>query len=407
VLGNRGQTRNLFWKFYNPVIASDRSVCGVEWFVFQEALPLGDPMVSDRFMKLVNTRPLTTPVMVENNREYFRKTQVFERGNREVKGKEVLPAVPASLNPLPEGVRADRLGFAKWLVDPANPLTARTIANRFWEQLFGQGIVSTIEDFGTQGELPSHPELLDYLAVRFYAEHRWSMKKLLKEMVMSGTYRQDSRVTNDRDMSNRWLSRGPRIRLNAEQVRDQALSVSGLLSSKMYGKGVMPYQPDRVWQSVYSGEAWEQSKGEDQYRRAVYTFQKRTSPYPSMMMFDGSSREVCLVQRVRTNTPLQALVTLNDPVYVEAASALAGQAPRDKKTLDRIAWMYERALFHPAPVEKLEPLVDLYTRSFEAYRIDPAAAEKVLTCRADEPSEAALRLVALAILNLDEFLTKE
>ena len=407
VLGKGGEIRNLFWKFFNNTIPADRSVCGVEWFVFQEALPLGEPVVSDRFMKLVNASPLTTPVMVENNSEYFRKTHVFERGNREVKGKVVVPAVPASLNPLPEGAKADRLGFAQWLVDPANPLTGRTIANRLWEQLFGQGIVSSIEDFGTQGERPSHPELLDYLSVQFTSAHHWSMKKLLKEIVMSGTYRQDSRITNDKDPSNRWLSRGPRIRLNAEQVRDQALSVSGLLSGKMYGKGVMPYQPDRVWQSVYSGETWEQSQGEDQYRRAVYTFQKRTSPYPSMMMFDGSSREVCVVQRVRTNTPLQALVTLNDPVFVEAASRLADQSPHEKKTLDRIAWMYERAMFRPAPVEKLEPLVDLYTRSLTAYRSDPLAAEKVMACRSAEPSDAALRLVALAILNLDEFLTKE
>ncbi|MFM9074286.1 MAG: DUF1549 domain-containing protein, partial [Bacteroidota bacterium] len=318
VLGQGGNTRTLYWKFFNNSIPADRSVCGVEWFVFQEALPLGEPAVAQRFLKLVNARPLTTPVMVENNAEYFRKTQVFERGNREVKGKEVSPAVPASLNPLPKGAAADRLGFAKWLVDSANPLTGRTIANRVWEQLFGQGIVTTIEDFGTQGELPSHPELLDYLSVQFTSTHQWSMKKLLKEMVMSGTYRQDSRITGDQDPSNRWLSRGPRIRLNAEQVRDQALSVSGLLSDKMYGQGVMPYQPDRVWQSVYSGETWEKSQGEDQYRRAVYTFQKRTSPYPSMMMFDGSSREVCVVQRVRTNTPLQALVTLNDPVFIEA-----------------------------------------------------------------------------------------
>lgn len=406
-LGTGGQKRNLYWKFFNTTIPRDWSVCGVEWFVFQDRIPLGDPAVSDRYLKLVNDRPLTTPVMVENDAEYFRETRVFERGNRERKGALVKPEVPAALNPLPNGAPANRLGFAKWLMDPSNPLTARTLANRCWEQLFGQGIVTTIEDFGTQGEVPSHPELLDYLAVRFSGAYGWSMKKLMREMVLSGTYRQDSRIADDRDPSNKWLSRGPRIRLNAEQVRDQALSVSGLLSNKMYGQGVMPYQPDRVWQSVYSGEEWKQSMGEDQYRRAVYTFQKRTSPYPSMMMFDGSSREVCVVQRVRTNTPLQALVTLNDPVFVEAAAALANSSPRTIGTLDRIKWMYERSVFTPPSVEKLEPLVNLYARSLEAYRRDPAAAEKTLACRETDPSAAALNVVALAILNLDEFLTKE
>ena len=345
--------------------------------------------------------------MVENNDEYKRKTFVFERGNRLVPGAEVNPGVPALLNGIPDGAPLNRMGFAQWLVAEDNPLTARTIVNRLWEQLFGQGIVTTIEDFGTQGEAPSHPELLDYLAVRFSKEYHWSMKKILRELVLSSTYKRDSRIVNDQDASNKWLSRGPRIRLTAEQLRDQALSVSGLLSSKMYGPSVMPYQPDRVWQSVYSSERWETSSGEDKNRRAVYTFMKRTSPYPSAVMFDASSREVCVVQRVRTNTPLQALVTLNDPVFMEAATELAAQSESEKSTVRQIAGMYKRAMFRDISPDKLEALVNLYGEAFETYRNDPEAAQKISACKSSDPRRAAKNVVALAILNLDEFLMKE
>ena len=407
LIGSEGNIRNLYWKFYNAGIPSDRAVCGVEWFVFQDGQPLKNPEAAGSYMALLNSAPLTTPVMVENNDEYHRKTFVFERGNRLVQGAEVTPGVPAALNGIPEGAPANRLGFARWLVAKENPLTARTIVNRLWEQLFGQGIVTTIEDFGSQGEAPSHPELLDYLAVRFSKDYQWSMKKILRELVMSETYRRDSKIINDQDPSNKWLSRGPRIRLTAEQLRDQALSVSGLLSHKMYGPSVMPYQPDRVWQSVYSSERWETSSGEDKNRRAVYTFMKRTSPYPSAVMFDASSREVCVVQRVRTNTPLQALVTLNDPVFVEAAGALAAKSENESSTVKQIAGMYKRAMFRDISPEKLEALVNLYGKAYQTYQSDPEAAQKISGCQSADPRRAAKNVVALAILNLDEFLMKE
>lgn len=399
--------RDLYWHFYNPNIPADRSVCGVEWFAFQKPYPLSDPELSVKYLNLVNARPRSTPVMVENPSEFRRKTFVFERGNRLVLGEEVRPEVPAALNPLPKGVEADRLVFARWLVDPSNPLTARTMVNRFWEQLFGQGIVTTIEDFGTQGEQPTHPELLDYLAIRFSKDYQWSVKKILKEMVMSGTYRQDSRRKDDRDPSNRWLARGPRVRLSAEQIRDQALEVSGLLSRKMFGKSVMPHQPDRVWQTVYSGETWQTSTGEDSYRRGIYTFIKRTSPYPSVMMFDGSSREVCMVQRIRTNTPLQALVTLNDPVYMEAAVAMAKRFAVEKSPLRKISGLYEMATHRQPSIPTLEVLAALYEEALLNYQSDPDAALRILSCTSDSPKEAALSVVALAVMNLDEFLTKE
>lgn len=406
-LKDGSMVRDLYWHFYNPSIPADRSVCGVEWFVFQKPLPLSDPSLSVKYLQLVNAKPPSTPVMVENPSEFKRKTFVFERGNRLVHGEEVQPEVPAALNSLPKGVGADRLGFAQWLVDPSNPLTARTMVNRFWEQLFGQGLVTTIEDFGTQGEQPTHPELLDYLAIKFSVDYKWSVKKILKEMVMSGTYRQDSRRKDDRDPSNRWLARGPRVRLTAEQIRDQALEVSGLLSRKMYGKSVMPHQPDRVWQTVYSGESWQTSSGEDSYRRGVYTFIKRTSPYPSVMMFDGSSREVCMVQRVRTNTPLQALVTLNDPVYMEAAVAMTRRVLNEQSPIKRISGLYKMATHKQPSYPTLEVLAKLYEDALLNYQADPEAANRVLSCKSDSAPEAALSVVALAVMNLDEFLTKE
>jgi hypothetical protein len=323
-------SHDLYFVFYNARLDKNESVCTVEWVSFQEDLPArnddGFPLVKRNYMQLLNREVDNTPVLIENTAEQKRQTKMFERGNWLVKGKAVEPGVPEFLNTRGETVQGDRLGFARWLVSKDNPLTARTISNRLWEQIFGTGLVETLEDFGSQGAGPTHPELLDWLALRMMNDHQWSIKKLLKDIVMSSTYRQASYVSDEvlaTDQANQWFARGARVRLSAEQIRDQALAVSGLLSTKMYGKSVMPYQPAGIWNSVYSGEYWKKSEGEDQHRRSVYTFIKRTSPYPSMMMFDGSSREVCISRRIRTNTPLQALVTLNDSVFVEASRHLA------------------------------------------------------------------------------------
>jgi Protein of unknown function (DUF1553)/Protein of unknown function (DUF1549)/Planctomycete cytochrome C len=405
--------RDLYWRFFNPKIPSDWPVYLLEWFSFQKTLPgkeeAGYEKIKSDFFSLVNKHVPQTPVMVENGAGQFRKTNVFERGNWMVKGKEVSPKTPKSLNPFPDGAPANRLGFAKWLMDESNPLTSRTIVNRLWEQLFGQGLVSTIEDFGTQGEAPSHPELLDYLALRFSKEYKWSIKNSVKEMVMSGTYRQSAKVENnwEKDPTNKWLARGPRFRLTAEQVRDQALQVSGLLSDKMYGPSVMPFQPANVWQSVYSGDQWIVSDGEDRFRRGVYTYVKRTSAYPSVMMFDGSSREVCQVQRVRTNTPLQALVTLNDPVFVEAARTFAETLNPTATPTAQIREAYKKALLHELPDEKLISLLELYVKSFENFKKDRQALQQIMNCDSDDAKKASLTIVCLAIFNLDEFLSKE
>lgn len=407
---------DLFFLFSNPSIKKDQSVCAVEWFAFREDLPgKGQPeyfSMQKTFMELLNASVENTPIMIENNEEQHRKTFVFERGNWLVKGEEVQPGIPASLNPFPNDQPLNRLGFAHWLLQDDNPLTARTMVNRFWEQLFGIGIVETLEDFGTQGAQPSHQDLLDYLALQFMNDYNWSMKNLLKKIVTSATYCQDSRITDallDKDPGNRLLARGPRIRLTSEQTKDQALAVSGLLSKKMFGKSVMPYQPEGIWSSVWSGAYWKLSEGEDQYRRALYTYIKRTSPYPAMMMFDGSSREVCVSRRITTNTPLQALVTMNDSSFVVASRHLAQRMMKDTNNNPeaQIAAGYKMIMVREIPENKLAVLLQLYEEALQKYRMDRKAA-KLITAEVDtKPEVAAMTVVANTLLNLDEVLTKE
>ncbi|HCC59073.1 MAG TPA: hypothetical protein DEQ47_17790, partial [Solibacterales bacterium] len=242
----------------------------------------------------------------------------------------VTPGVPAVLPPLPKDQPANRLTLAKWLVDPSNPLTARVAVNRYWQGYFGTGLVKTAENFGSQGEAPSHPELLDWLATEF-VRSGWDMRAMQRLIVTSATYRQASRVTPElekRDPENRLLARGPRFRLPAEMIRDGALYESGLLKEKVGGPGVRPYQPKGLWREIafgdgFSAQAYQQGHGDDLYRRSMYTFWKRTSPPPEMITFDAPDREKCSARRLQTNTPLQALVLLNDTTYIEAARALA------------------------------------------------------------------------------------
>ena len=363
-------------------------------------------------------KPLTTPILRELPPEKRRKTHILIRGSFLTKGDAVEPGIPGSLNPMVEGTPRNRLSMARWLVDEANPLTARVTVNRFWEHLFGSGFVETSEDFGTQGSLPSHPKLLDWLAVRFTREYQWSVKRLLKEIVMSATYRQSSGSTPElmrRDPRSRLLARGPRFRLEAEMIRDQALAVSGLLSRKMLGPSVMPPQPSGIWQVVYSSDKWVTGKDDDRYRRALYTFWRRTSPYPSMITFDGTSREFCMVRRIRTNTPLQALVTLNDPVYIEAAQALARRImlETDADLEQRAAYGFRLCVARPPRPEEARRLVALYRSELEAYRKDADAARHMATTPLGPAPEgvdlaelAAWTLVSNVLLNLDEFLTK-
>ena len=382
-------------------------------FVFAEVNPDLESLREQRRaarQQVRDLKPITTPVMQETPEGQRRKTYVFERGNFLVRGEEVYPGVPGTMPPMPDDAPKDRLGMARWLVSPENPLTARVMVNRFWEQLFGTGIVETLEDFGTQGLSPSHAALLDWLALEFMHEHQWSVKELLEQIVTSATYRQTSRVTPDlaeRDPQNRLLARGPRVRLAAEQLRDQALAVNGLLRSKMYGPGVMPPQPPGIWRSPYNGADWTTSDGEDRHRRGIYTYWKRTSPYPSMITFDSPSREFCVSRRIRTNTPLQALVTLNDPVYIEAARALARRMLEGggESLDDRLRTGYSLALARdPAPA-KLAVLREFYDQAASHYQDNPD--DGLALAAADGQEMAALTAVANVILNLDEFITKE
>ncbi|GAA4412612.1 hypothetical protein GCM10023187_40000 [Nibrella viscosa] len=388
----------------------------VKWISFPTALP-GQPATQlgemDKTLAAVLNAKVneSTPVMYEGTGDLTRKTHQFVRGNWLVKGKEVKPDVPKSLPAMDKTLPRNRLGLAKWMVGRQHPLTARVVVNRLWEQLFGTGIVETVEDIGTQGFPPTHRELLDYLAADLMETHHWSLKKLLKQMVLSATYRQRSEASPEllkKDPFNKLLARGPRIRLSAEQVRDQALAVSGLLSSKMYGPSVMPPQPDGIWQSPYNGESWKPSQGEDRYRRALYTYWKRTAPYPSMVTFDSPSREFCQLRRLRTNTPLQALVTLNDPVYVESARMLAelmqyrGRAPEQQ-----IQAGFRRLMLRDLAPEKLAVLTRLYRETETYYQQHPDDMQKLLACQGGTPQLAALTVTANAMLNLDEVITKE
>ncbi|WP_026629711.1 DUF1553 domain-containing protein [Dyadobacter alkalitolerans] len=388
----------------------------ITWMSFQKALPGSDKpeynnIVAD-YATVLTRQTESMPVIWEGKGDFARKTNVFVRGNWMVKGAEVKPDVPKLLAPMPKNAPKDRVGLAKWIVSRDNALTSRVIVNRFWEQLFGKGIVETVEDFGSQGAEPTHPKLLDWLAVKFMEEDKWSIKKMLTTIVMSSTYRQSSKTDEnklEKDPYNIWISRGPRVRLSAEQVRDQALACSGLISDKMYGPGVMPPQPDKIWQSPYSGEKWVLSEGEDRYRRGVYTYWKRTAPYPSMVTFDAPSREFCQSRRILTNTPLQALVTLNDPVYLEAAEKLATRMQQRGKTPEQqLKEGYRMLTFHNIEQKNLNVLVKVYKQALDAYKKKPVEADSILAYGKERtPELAALTISANVMLNLDNVLTKE
>jgi hypothetical protein len=309
----------------------------------------------------------TTLVLRELPPDQRRTTRVHLRGNFLDPGPEVSPATPAAFHPFPSGAPRNRLGLAQWLVSKENPLTARVTVNRFWARLFGRGIVESEEDFGTQGSQPSHPELLDWMAAEFM-DRGWDMKALLKTIVMSATYRQSSDASPEllkRDPYNRLLARGARYRLDAEVIRDQALSLAGLLSPKMYGPSVMPWQPDGIWQVVYNSEQWLTSPGEDRYRRSLYTFLRRTSPYPWLATFDAPTGDICTIRRIRTNTPLQALASLNDPVSMESAQHLALRTLREAAPSDsaRLARMFELALGRPPDARESRRILELHRQA--------------------------------------------
>jgi uncharacterized protein DUF1553/uncharacterized protein DUF1549/concanavalin A-like lectin/glucanase superfamily protein len=361
--------------------------------------------------------------MVMEEMEKPRETHILGRGDYRNLGEKVSPGVPSSLPPLPAGAPQNRLGLARWLCDPSHPLTARVAVNRYWQMYFGQGIVKTAENFGSQGETPSHPELLDWLATEFIRSG-WDIKHMQQLIVTSATYRQSARVTSDlveKDPENRLLARGPRFRLPAEMVRDNALAASGLLNGEIGGPSVSPYQPKGLWEEmafgdVFSAQTYVQSTGKDLYRRSMYTFWKRTVPPPALATFDAPDREKCTARRALTNTPLQALVLMNDPTYVEAARALAQRTLLEAggSSAKRVQFAFRQATGRTATVEEVQLLGSLAQKQMAIYKRDSQAAKELVHVGESSasaklsPSElAAWTVVASSILNLDETITKE
>jgi hypothetical protein len=363
----------------------------------------------------------TTYVMEELAKP--RETRIFLRGNYETPGDTVTAGLPAVLHPPADDLPRNRLGLARWLVDPANPLTARVTVNRVWAELFGAGLVRTPEDFGTQGERPTHPDLLDWLAVEF-VENGWSLKRLLRRLVLSATYGQSSQITAGAlaaDPDNRWLARAPRLRLSAESIRDNALEIAGLLSPAIGGPPVYPPQPDDLWWlRDEKSPRYLTSTGEERHRRTLYAVWRRTYLHPTLAVFDAPDRVTCSVARGRTNTPLQALSLLNDPIFTEAAFALARRMATVGDATAAIVTVFRSATGREPTATERQRLADLHRGRVERFTSAPADARKLIEAvRGDQPSGvlaiddrsavnlAASFLVSSAILNLDETITKE
>ncbi|MEC7502202.1 MAG: PSD1 and planctomycete cytochrome C domain-containing protein [Planctomycetota bacterium] len=361
--------------------------------------------------------------MVMRDSEKMRGTYLLNRGLYDQPGEQVTAGVPAIFPQLPQNAVGNRLSLARWLVSGSHPLTARVTVNRFWQSLFGNGIVKTSENFGTQGSLPSHAALLDWLADRF-VRSGWDVKDLMRLLVTSATYRQNSKITEEsfqRDPENRLLARGPRLRLQAEMIRDASLAASGLLVRSVGGASVRPYQPEGLWEEVafgiktYGAQEYEQDHGDALYRRSMYTFWKRSCPPPSMVTFDAPDRETCTVRRERTNTPLQALVLLNDPTYVETARGLAERTMHEggNSNNERITYAFRIVTGRRPTAAESAILLEEFNQRFAAFKIDPQTATQLLSvgdseADSDLPTEelAAWTMVARLLFNLDEAITK-
>ncbi|MBT3594985.1 MAG: DUF1553 domain-containing protein [Verrucomicrobia bacterium] len=391
-------------------------VCSETQFLFS-ALHDQKKKISNARSKYEQGIPIS---LISKERKEPRDTFVLVRGEYDKHADKVIPAVPEVLPPLPEGAPNNRLGLAQWLVDPAHPLTARVMVNRFWHQHFGRPLVMTAEDFGTQGELPSHPELLDWLAVEFI-ESGWDMKHIHRLIITSAAFKQSSAISPQAleiDPENRFLSHGPRYRLDAEVLRDSALFISGLLVEKMGGKGVKPYQPSGLWKAVaYPSSTtanYKRDNGDALYRRSIYTFVKRTSPPPSMSTFDAPNREACTVKRERTNTPLQALAMMNDIQYVEAARCFAERVVEQSlpETEQRLNYAMQLATGRTLAEDELKLLGNLYTEHMATFKKNQEAAKGLIqTGEAPRISDAtpeelaSLTMICNLILNLDEIMT--
>ena len=363
-------------------------------------------------------------VMIMQERSVPRETHLLKRGAYDAPGEVVTPAVLHSLNPLAEDMPKNRLGLANWLLAPKNPLFSRVMVNRMWQQYFGQGLAKNSDDFGNQGALPSHPELLDYLAVKFRdmgdpkSGGQWNTKAMHKLIVMSATYRQASSVpetVREIDPDNTFLTRGPSYRMSAEQVRDNALAASGLLTQRVGGPSVRPYQPAGIWEALATRNAvkYSQSKGDSLYRRSMYTIWKRSSPAPMMLNFDAAERHTCVVKRQKTSTPLQALVTLNDPQFVEAARVLAQHIQPVTNASNGITAVFKAIVSRPARPEELTLVNQLYAEELADFKRNPKRASELLSVgeypvdkKVNQAELAAWTVVASTIMNFDEAIIK-
>lgn len=373
------------------------------------------------FVQLQKTNMKEVPVMVMNEMQEIRPSYILNRGVYDQPTTQVYPNTPESILPFPDDYPKNRLGLSKWLFHKDNPLTARVTVNRYWQRMFGSGLVSSSFDFGNQGSLPTHPELLDFLAIKFRDEG-WDARKILKYIALSSTYQQSTKVSKELqelDPENRLLARAPRLRLTAELIRDQALKISGLLNKDVGGPSVKPYQPDGIWEAVTGGgggstATYITSTGKDLYRKSLYTFWKRTVPPPSMMTFDAASRDLCSVKRQETNTPLQALVLLNDPQIIEASRILAKNAiDRNKETNDQISYIFKQATSRAPDEAELTMLANYYDSMLQKVEGEGIEAQEYLSIGATEMNSnisvsqlAALALTAHTILNLDETITR-
>ena len=377
---------------------------------------------ADKNLSDLKNKKLTSMIMGDNPPNKMRKTYLLMRGQYASpdKSKEILPDTPAFLPPMKDDLPRNRLGLAKWLLDKEHPLTARVTVNRYWQTIFGRPLVATPGDFGSQGSWPTHPDLLSWLAKDF-VDHGWNIKRTIKQMVMSSTYRQQSTTRPEHlkvDPTNMYHARAPRFRLMGEFVRDNALAVSGLLNREFGGPGVKPYQPAGLWVevSLSGNRRFVRDKGEKLYRRSMYTYWKRSAPHPGLMAFDTPTRETCTLQRQRTNTPMQALVTLNDEQFVEASRAFAQRILKSSATTfqDRVNWAFEMATGHPADSLRQDVLKEAYDFQKEKFSKEPNRAEDLLKIgestrdtSIDSKEHASWTVLASMILNLDETLNRE
>jgi hypothetical protein len=392
-----------------------------DWWLetFDEAFQKARSLVSTLEQEHAAIRKRGTVAHVMNEKNEMAKAHVLNRGEYDQRGEEVMPSTPDMLPAFPEGLPKNRLGLAKWLLLQEHPLTSRVTVNRFWQEVFGTGLVATTGDFGITGELPSHPDLLDWLAIEF-RESGWDVKDLFRLMVTSAAYRQSAATTPEKlkkDNANRLVSRGPRFRMDAEMVRDHALASSGLLVKKIGGPSVKPYQPEGVWEAVSMGgntSRYQPDSGESLYRRSMYWFWKRSAPPASMEILNAPSRENCTVKRERTNTPLQALVTLNDPQFIEAARVLAERALQigGGSDDDRIDFLTERLVARPFSAEEKVIAKKSLTELSAFYKDHPDDAKQLITVGESKPGAydptalAAWTMLTNQLMNLDEVLCK-